>query len=275
MREIVDKHFADNWVLSFYMGYTIDLTVYWEQYKAAKNAMGNTLNIDNIKELIDKFQTKIVTCTKKSKDYLTEGQISEESILNNVNDHLKVIRDSNVTIRWLILHRNTAYKKAAELIKVAQEQILTLLLYTSQFEFLLKKMFSELVESKQQRWDDDKNSSCEKLQELADFFAQPTSLNNKLAGANNNYKVYFQEIKNQINNLNYNDATFAGRKMLEMIKALEDVEQFHQIASNLQIRSYLAEIRNHLKHMILTVNIRKQVLVNLAKISVINFFSFY
>ncbi len=33
MREIVDKHFSDNWVLSYYMGLTVDLTDVWEGFK--------------------------------------------------------------------------------------------------------------------------------------------------------------------------------------------------------------------------------------------------
>ena len=35
MREIVDKHFSDNWVISFYMGFVVDLSIMWEPYKAA------------------------------------------------------------------------------------------------------------------------------------------------------------------------------------------------------------------------------------------------
>jgi len=41
MREIVDKHFPDNWVISYYLGFTVDLSVAWEPYKAAK--LGNSL----------------------------------------------------------------------------------------------------------------------------------------------------------------------------------------------------------------------------------------
>jgi hypothetical protein len=36
MREIVDKHFPDNWVTAYYMGITVDLSEAWEEYKAAK-----------------------------------------------------------------------------------------------------------------------------------------------------------------------------------------------------------------------------------------------
>ena len=36
MREIVDKHFPDNWVTAYYMGISVDLAEEWEPYKAAK-----------------------------------------------------------------------------------------------------------------------------------------------------------------------------------------------------------------------------------------------
>jgi hypothetical protein len=32
MRQIVDKHFYDNWVIPFYLGYTVDLTNEWHPY---------------------------------------------------------------------------------------------------------------------------------------------------------------------------------------------------------------------------------------------------
>ncbi len=38
MREIVDKHFPDNWVISLYMGMTVDLGEAWEPYKVCDAA---------------------------------------------------------------------------------------------------------------------------------------------------------------------------------------------------------------------------------------------
>ena len=32
MREIVDKHFNDNWVIAYYLGYYVDLSYQWEPY---------------------------------------------------------------------------------------------------------------------------------------------------------------------------------------------------------------------------------------------------
>jgi WASH complex subunit strumpellin len=32
MREIVDKHFVDNWVVYYVTGHTVDLTIQWAKY---------------------------------------------------------------------------------------------------------------------------------------------------------------------------------------------------------------------------------------------------
>lgn len=44
MREIVDKHFGDNWIVPLYMGSIVDLSVEWAPYKAARDA----LNMDTL-----------------------------------------------------------------------------------------------------------------------------------------------------------------------------------------------------------------------------------
>lgn len=44
MREIVDKHFPDNWVIPVYQGHLIDLTIYWgENFPAAAKALSNNI----------------------------------------------------------------------------------------------------------------------------------------------------------------------------------------------------------------------------------------
>ena len=68
MREIVDKHFPDNWVISIYMGITVNLIEAWEPYKAAKTALNNTLEVANLQEqavnhtrLLDKANKQVLT----------------------------------------------------------------------------------------------------------------------------------------------------------------------------------------------------------------------
>ena len=62
MREIVDKHFYDNWVVPFYLGYLVDLTEEWKSYKAAKLALENTLDPDQIQQLANEYIKNLETC---------------------------------------------------------------------------------------------------------------------------------------------------------------------------------------------------------------------
>ena len=39
MREIVDRHFNDNWIITLYMGVAVDLSAEWSRYKAAKQLL--------------------------------------------------------------------------------------------------------------------------------------------------------------------------------------------------------------------------------------------
>ena len=65
MREIVDKHFYNMWVIPFYLGYIIDLTEWWKPYKAAKAALNNILDLESIQELVDYFSAKQADCYEK------------------------------------------------------------------------------------------------------------------------------------------------------------------------------------------------------------------
>ena len=44
MREIVDKHFQDNYIIPIYQVYLIDLTQYLGQFETSKKALNNNFN---------------------------------------------------------------------------------------------------------------------------------------------------------------------------------------------------------------------------------------
>ena len=61
MREIVDRYFPDNWVITFYMGFHLDLFDAWAPYKAAMEAMNNTILKDL--DIVHMLHTKHVQAT--------------------------------------------------------------------------------------------------------------------------------------------------------------------------------------------------------------------
>lgn len=104
MREIVDKHFYDNWVITYYLGYYVDLTSEWKCYKAAKKALDNTLDLDYIEELSQFFQENLESSYKTCQNFLIDGVLTQEFVLEKSSKLLSCVRESNITIRWLMLH---------------------------------------------------------------------------------------------------------------------------------------------------------------------------
>lgn len=50
MFDIVSKHFHDNFVISFYMGYTIDINEYWKDFKEAHSALEFNMKTSTLKD---------------------------------------------------------------------------------------------------------------------------------------------------------------------------------------------------------------------------------
>lgn len=67
--------------------------------------------------------------------------------------------------------------------------------------------------------------------------------------------------------MSYSDENFAGRKIQKLLKALEDIEEYQEVGSNIQIKQYLFDTRNDLKHMVKVVNMRRSVLTHIDIIS--------
>ena len=86
MREIVDKFFPDNWILSIYMGsIVINLGEVWEPYKAARSALANTLVPVNIKQQSTYHFNKLNESTKDVRQHLNEGFLTQEYLLTHLN----------------------------------------------------------------------------------------------------------------------------------------------------------------------------------------------
>lgn len=75
MREIVDRHFPDNWVIAYHMGHFVDLAVAWAPYKAAAAALANTIAADNVRALARKYWTAVPRCLETTRHYLDRKSV--------------------------------------------------------------------------------------------------------------------------------------------------------------------------------------------------------
>lgn len=281
MREIVDKYFPDNWVISIYMGITVNLADAWEPYKAAKTALNNTLDLSNVKEQASRYASVSERVRAQVQQFLKEGYLREEVLLDNIPRLLNCLRDCNVAIRWLMLHTaDSACDPNNKRLRQIKDQILAdsrynpkilfqLLLDTAQFEFILKEMFKQMLSEKQSKWEHYKKEGSERMIELADVFSGVKPLTR--VEKNENLQAWFREISKQILSLNYDDSTAAGRKTVQLIQALEEVQEFHQLESNLQVCQFLADTRKFLHQMIRTINIKEEVLITMQIVGDLSF----
>ncbi|XP_065890140.1 WASH complex subunit 5-like [Dysidea avara] len=277
MREIVDKHFPDNWVIAMYMGITVNLCEAWEPYKAARTALNNTLDPDNINALVITHVNKVPRLEKQVLAYLKEGTLVDDYLLDNIQKLLNCLRECNVTLRWIMMHTATTadYDKRSKLIRdqvmiaangavkdgYQPRKLFELLLNTAQLEYILQQMFKRLLATKQEKWEALKKEGTERMVELGEVFSGTKPLTR--VEKNEHLQAWFTEMSSQIESLNYDDSTGAGRKISQLIQALEEVQEFHQLESILQVKQFLADTRTYLHQMLRTINIKEEVLITL------------
>jgi len=61
----------------------------------------------------------------------------------------------------------------------------------------------------------------------AEFFSGTKALTR--VTRNEQLQAWFHDIAGQMSSLDYVDATVAGRKIVQLIQALEEVQEFHQV----------------------------------------------
>lgn len=272
MREIVDKHFADNWVISFFLGYTVDLSLEWERYPAAMTALNNTIGIPNVKILAKRHWDKIPKLQQEIQHYLTEGVLNEEFVLSSHGQLMNCLRHTNTTLRWLMLHYTTTNRKLREVITLTEiklDGVLLLLLNVAQLEFMLKNLFQKLLDDKDDKWNESRAQGAERMSELGEYFSGDKPLTR--VKKNENLQKWFVTIGDKIKDLDYHDSTAAGRKIQQLMEALKEVEQFEQIESSLQVKQFLSDTRELLAQMLKIVNIKEQYLVMMSSVADISY----
>ena len=262
MREIVDKHFNDNWVIPVFMGRVVDLSVEWATYPAAKTALDNVLSTNFVTQTNEANARLLKKCQENVSKFLVEGVLIPEYLLDKIDTILHVIRECNVCLRWRILHRRCKLPAASKIVHsiVREETIVTLLLNSSQLEYVVKGMLEQLLDEKDRAWSEGKESAAERMDELSEYFTGEKALTR--VKRDDHMVQWFAGLASQVRALNIEEgsATATGRRIQGIIAALEDVEQFEAVDTNLQIKSYLNEVRDLFRQMIRTVNIKNSLM---------------
>ena len=272
MREIVDKYFNDNWVISYYMSPPIDLLIQWAPYSAAKYALDNIFSANYVQELYNKNNVLLEKCIHDLKKFLTGGILQSDFILDNLSEIMSVTRSSNIALRWVLLHRLTKKEEFRSIICASTTThtstvTISILLNVAQFEFLLRQNIKIMLNQKEDLWREGQDSVVTHLIEISQYFTGEKALSRIKKDENMN--LWFKNLAEEVRSLDSAEsrATSTGRKIKGIINALQDVEQFEVIDNNIHLKSFLGEIREMLTRMIRTVNIKNHILDALDAVS--------
>ncbi|XP_067646420.1 WASH complex subunit homolog 5 [Eurosta solidaginis] len=277
MREIVDKFYSDNWVVSIYMGVTVNLIDAWDDFKAAKAALAPVIDT-GVQGFCLLHKEKMSKTLKQTQEILRVGVLTDDFVLQNITKILPLMRQCNVLLRWYFQHTSKAvfeFSQGSHKAQTVQQLVCTelnyqndllleLLLDCSQLELVVKDILRNLMSGKAERWSRFKHEALDRLNELSESFAGSRPLS-KIEN-NPQLKQWFSEISNQAEKLNGDNANVAGRTLIQLIQALEEVEEFHNLQANMQVKQYLLETREFLHRMIQIINVKEDILINMQLI---------
>lgn len=142
---------------------------------------------------------------------------------------------------------------------ISARQHVHVVFISGQFELKVKEMFKKLLNEREENWLKYKKEATERVAELSEVFGGNKPLTR--IEKNDNLKTWFNEISKQIENLTQENST--TRKIIQLIQALEEVQEFHQLESHLQVKQFLVDTRKYLHQMIRTINIKEEVMITL------------
>ena len=103
------------------------------------------------------------------------------------------------------------------------------------------------------------------MTETSEFFAGNRNVGRQYVDLT--YSNWFKDIGNKIHELDYKHNTIAGRLIKQIIQALDDIQVYEPIETNIQILDFIKKTKEHLMHMIRSVNVKKSHLVSIETIS--------
>lgn len=277
MREIVDKHFADNWVVNYYLGFTTDLTVAWAGFPAASAAIAHTVALDHVQYHQRRLRAALGESNAFIASLLREGVLTEDYVLDHIYASiLPTVREANVVLRWIILHGTRGERSSGHLPQyaasytavrdgVVEDDIITLLLRTAQLEYQLRVMFTDFLKDKRHKWSEARRTAVDRTTKLALFYGSDNVLGTDTR--DEALQEWFETIAGRIDGLQYKNAQVARRKLQKLIKALDSVLEFHQVAAHLQVVQYVKEARQQLEQMLRCINIESRVLVTITTVA--------
>ncbi|CAJ1424729.1 unnamed protein product [Effrenium voratum] len=271
MREIVDRHFGDSWVVAYALGYTADLLSWWAPYPAARQALQNAITAGTVRQLQEQHLERLAQTRQRLAELLVEGTLTEEFVAGKSSQLLSLLRQANTGIRWLLLQPSTSDPKLQAVCNISsrmKEQLLGTLVDTALLEDKVKGILGPLVANRDASWQQLKDEAAQSMDDLAVFFSGQHALRRNVR--NEELEEFFRSLQQRIEELSCGseeELLALGRKVAQVDKALDEVAHFHEISQQPQILHFLSDARQRLQRMLRTANLNAEVLQTIETVA--------
>jgi len=250
MNEIVNKFFFDNWVVPYFMGYLFDLSAIWAPFKCANAAIQKIMK-ESSQNYYKRHMARMPELHKNIKDILSDGFTKVEQLLDGINNFVKVDRDANVTLRFLILHTQNIGKKVE--FPCSRDELLAFLLDLSQFEFELKTALENALNSKTELWNETRSKAANVLQQLSVSYSGTTGLSS--LQKDESLQKWFDSMAKEVSGIEPVNNVQNIQKIYQLIAALEKILPFQQISSTIIIKESVKNVINFMKTLARLLNV--------------------
>ncbi|RZC69078.1 hypothetical protein C5167_032177 [Papaver somniferum] len=272
MREIVDRFFKDSLVVPIYMHFTVDLSLSWDVYKGAKSSLSSFLLPSYIGDQSQLHYVKVKDLMSELCSVQLSGMKSSDALLSDSQLLFSLLRNCNVSLRWLLLHRSSADKKTKEIAvsagtahQIEEDALLSFLLKTSQVEFELKQLYTELIESRRTLWEENKGRTSHSIRQLSEYLFGTQTLSPKIKDGK--LMDVFKNISKQVYSLDYKDIVNSGKKLYHMISSVREIEQLDKLKECLQIKERISIVQKYLQNMLQALNLQDETVTTLSVIT--------
>lgn len=234
MREIVDRFFKDCWVVPIFLYFSVDLFMSWDAFKEAKASLSSCLSPTFVRDHSQLHCSQVTNLLSELRLLHANGVLTKDFILDNSLHLLSLLRNCNVTLRWLYLHRISTDKRLRDIVAssgladhVNEETLFLLLLKSSQIEFEVKRLYAELFQGRQVMWEEKKRRAYECIQNLSELCNGTWASSCKIK--DESLKELLGRLSLEIQSLACASIGSVGRIIYRIVAALKDVDQLYQV----------------------------------------------
>jgi len=276
MREITDKFFYDNWIISLSMGELVNLIEAWEPYRVARESLTQIIDLESVRAISGQYSLRFDKAAKQVHSYTRPGWLDETSFLENHHKILNSIREGNVLLRWLLLHSRLEdhwqnwLTRTLHSVVVAEQpegsKLCSFLQDLSNLEQQSSKIGDQMLENRLKRLNEYQNQALEILDELLSIYTEEKPMRWVKTRSNSNLAQILAACRASLQETKLDEES-SRETIIRLINSLEASRESYSDGKSLQIVQLFSEIKQTLSKVLRYLSLSEDMRLIIQSIS--------